>query len=222
MNSISHRLRDTGVNAAKFGGQVAVLGALAVGVVVAIVVLPFISAVALPIFALKTLPKAISYWFAYKATLVNGQREKYGRREGENYTRWNGKIHLMMPTRGSLIHEKMGSFLHGKANHTFIQKKEIAGNSPFKTADAIGWLEREKIRVKSREQLEVDLTWLRAACKGLIPVAGFFMASAEIFKNTGSSLGCRGCNSRVEESERLHWTQTQALDFHVHSLPLTA
>jgi len=215
MRSISHRLIDTGVHTVKILGLAATKGAIGLGLVTAVVLVPLISAIALPVLALKALPAALSYWEAYKATLVNDQRVKCGRREGEDYTRVDA--HVVAVNRQSIIHEEMGSFLHGQKNYTFIRTLS-SGTSTFQTTADKQWLQSEKLRVNSRAYLESDLKLLRASCKGLIPIAGVLLAGTEILGATGSSMRCRGCAQGMDDVENLHWSQHEALNFHIRSI----
>ena len=100
----------------------AAVTALAAGAVVVTAVAPFVSAVAVPVFAIKAYLHWNEHRPLYNRTLTNLTREKFGRIAGQDYTRWDGKAVDQMntkPTWAERMHEAIGSYIHGSQDSSF-------------------------------------------------------------------------------------------------------
>lgn len=193
------------------------LGLKATLVGVGFVVAPFVSLVAVPIFALLSIRQFVKHRSLYTQTLTDGSRAKFGRVEGQDYTRWDGKAIsrlTMNPTWQERMHELIGSYVHGQADDSFKREpSKQALDSPFKTQEDLNWLKREVTRRETKDGLDFALKMLRAFSKTLIPLVGVIWV---LFSETGmggaSQIGCRGC--MMANSEYTHWTWARAIKFH--------
>ncbi|MBA3957619.1 MAG: hypothetical protein H0X51_04385 [Parachlamydiaceae bacterium] len=186
--------------------------------VVGCVVTPFVAVVALPIFAIKACLDIRAYKPLYKQTLdSNGKRIRFGRVEGQDYTKWNGKCDnddkLPIGSHGTSWDEGL-SVTHGLRTYpTFTQE----GN-PFEGQDNIKWLENEKVRLEQKVRVDFSLKWLKASAKGLIPIIGFIWAAYEVNKvKQASRSGCNQCQYDGRR-EALHWSRKDAVRFHLEQL----
>ncbi len=195
----------------------------ATAAVVATAAAPFVSVVAVPIFAFK----ASLNWFAhrslYNRTLTNLNREKFGRVVGQDYTRWDGKAVNPVntnPTDVEKMHEAIGFYFHGAPDSTFSYKVDKeAADSPFRTQEDLDWLNREFTRKKKEDLLDSDLKMLRAFSKALIPVAGFiWVLFTELSLGGACQIGCTVCMRGEIDAEKTHWEWQEAINFHRNSL----
>lgn len=194
--------------------QAATVGRTIVGVtvfvasaVVVVAVAPFVSAVALPIFAIKALPKWIEHKELYAQTLYNGTRVKYGRVEGQDYTNWYGQAKAnVIPTDKDRLHELLNSYVHGKVEW-------VPNSTTFNTVDDILWLDKEVKRREVEDYLNEDLKMIRAFAKALIPIAGILWVFAtETGAGGASSVGCTVCMLGGDEDK--HWSWQEAISHH--------
>lgn len=195
---------------------------IAVGGSVAIVAAPVVSLVVAPIFALDTTHR----WYQVKSlhgrTLTNGLRAKFGRVEGQDYTRWDGKA-VPQITDSSLTienaHERMSVYPHGyvykvaKEFTPFMNNPEMqALDCPFETEEDLEWLEAEYNYLENNESLDSSAKITRAFSKTVFPVGGLvWWFLTELDRDGASELLCCGCGS---ESENQHWDWKEALTYH--------
>lgn len=180
------------------------------------VLAPIVSLVALPIFALKAIPNWIDHRNFYNRTLTNGRRAKFGRIEGQDYTRWNGKVIIQAKTEQDRKHELMGHYIHGKKH--FPSVEDVVIHSPFETTEDLNWLKKEIVRKKKQDLLESDLKMLRVFSKALIPIAGpIWVLFSEAMQLGGASqMVCGVC--MAGESMDTHWDWNEAINFHQKAL----
>lgn len=199
----------------------AALTVVGVGAVVVIAVAPLVSLVAIPIFSLK----ALSHWDEHKSlynqTLTNGSRAKFGRVEGQDYTRWDGKAITQIktnPTWQERMHELIGVYIHGQKEDFYENYCKGQADSPFQTLDDFNWLEREFTRREKKDLLDSDLKMLRAFSKALIPIVGvFWVIYSETSMSGASEVGCRVC-MMGRDSENTHWGWKRAILFHQETI----
>lgn len=195
---------------------------VAVGFVAVVVVTPIVSLVAVPIFAIKALPKWIEHRSLLNKTLTNLTREKFGRIAGQDYTRWDGKaVHLIKInlSQKDQMHELINSYVHGATNNSFNHNyNEEAPDCPFNTKEDVEWLNREFTRREKQDQLDSDLIMLRGFSKGLIPVLGIIWVLYSETNPGGSfEIGCRAC-AMGHDSKDTHWGWEKAINFQRTSL----
>jgi hypothetical protein len=198
----------------KAAGVMAIMGA---GTIVVMTVAPLVSLVAVPIFTIIALSQWVKHRSLYNRTLTNGIRSKFGRIEGQDYTRWDGKAVVQIktnPTWQEQMHELMNAYVHGKNHRNFeIDTKQVI-DYPFQTKEDLDWLNREFSRRKKKDLLDGDFKMLRAFSKALIPIAGvIWVLFSEIGAGGASSLGCSVCMLGAD-SEDKHWGWKEAIDFH--------
>lgn len=186
---------------------------------VGVAVTPVISLVAVPIFALKALPQWVEHRSLYNRTLTNGSRAKFGRVEGQDYTRWDGKPITQIntnPTWQERMHELIGAYVHGQEDSEFERDpSKQATNSPFHTQDDLNWLKREFTRREKKDSLDSDLKMLRAFSKALIPIAGvIWVLFSELSMGGACEMECRGCMMGGDT----HWGWKKAINFHQNIL----
>ncbi len=207
------------VDGLKLAGLGVVLG---VGAVVGVALAPMVSLVAVPIFALKALPKWIEHGTLYNRTLTDGRRAKYGRIEGQDYTRWDGKAVSQVksnPTPQDRMHELINKYVHGqKKSPCKLTVSQQALDCPFKTGNDLTWLKSEFTRREIKDLLDSDLKMLRAFSKALIPLAGvFWVLYSETGMGGASQIGCSVCMTGGKASES-HWGWQKAINFHKQAL----
>jgi hypothetical protein len=181
-----------------------------------------VSVIAVPLFALKALPQWIEHRSLYARTLTNGSRAKFGRVEGQDYTRWDGKTVTQNKkdlTQKEKMHESIGSYVHGNRSYSFLKdSSKQATDNPFHSQDDLNWLNLEFTRREKKDLLDRDLKILRAFCKAVIPVFGMIWV---IFSETNiggaSEFGCRVCRMSGD-SEDLHWDWKEAVEFHQNTI----
>lgn len=189
-----------------------------VGAVVVVAVAPVVSLVAVPIFALKALPKWVEHRSLYNRTLTGGSRAKFGRIEGQDYTRWDGKAVTQIktnPTWQERMHELIDAYVHGQNDDSFEEdSRKQAVDSPFQTQEDLDWLKREFSRREKKDLLDSDLKMLRAFSKAIIPIVGVIWALlSETGMGGACEMGCRVC--RMGDSlEDTHWGWREAIKFH--------
>lgn len=190
-----------------------------VGAVVVVAVAPVVSLVAVPIFALKSLHQWVEHRSLYNRTLTDGSRAKFGRVEGQDYTRWDGKAVTQIktnPTWQERMYELIDEYVHGQKDHSFknVSSKQAVDN-PFQTQDDLSWLKREFSRREKKDLLNSDLKMLRAFFKALIPIVGVIWV---FFSETGmggaSEMGCRVCRLGMMGGKDTHWGWRGAIKFH--------
>lgn len=191
---------------------------IATGVVIGMAVAPLVSLVAVPLFALKALPRWIEHRSLYNRTLTHGSRAKFGRIEGQDYTRWDGKAMAQMntpPTWQERMHELIGEDIHGQKDVSFeTDPNKQAADNPFQTQDDLDWLKREFIRREKKDLLDSDLKMVRAFSKALIPIAGvIWVLSSELRVGGACQLECPVC-ATGDSSEDTHWEWERAIRFH--------
>ncbi len=193
--------------AVTIGGKVLGMTAVVVGAVVVAAVAPFVSAVALPIFAIKALPKWIEHKELYAQTLYDGTRVKYGRVEGQDYTNWYGQAKAnVVPTDKDRLHELLNSYVHRKV-------EGIPNSTTFNTVDDIVWLDKEVKRREVEDSLNEDLKMIRAFAKALIPIAGIlWVLATETGAGGASTMGCTVCMQGGDEDK--HWSWQEAINYH--------
>lgn len=190
---------------------------LAVSALVVTAVAPVVSLIAVPIFAIKALPKWIEHRSLYNKTLTNLSREKYGRVAGQDYTRWDGKAVDQVRTTADEMHELMGEHVHGAKDDSFWR---LLGQEdcPFKTEEDAEWLKHEFSRREKKDLLDSDLRMLRAFLKALLPILGLIWVLLTETGPTGAStIGCRVC-MMGGDSENTHWNWRNAIQFHQNNL----
>lgn len=190
------------------------VGIFAVGGVVA----PLVSLVALPIFALKALPVWIKSRSLYKQTLTDGVRAKFGRVEGQDYTRWNGKsldaeaMDANQRAHGGPNHEY---YLHGRVDKNFKKSKE-AIITPFSTKEDLEWLTIELERRKAIDWiLPYRLNEVSLLAKMLVPLIGLSWAIAT--DGIPSSFSCEVLKTCRQDHITKHWNWHDAINFHIEN-----
>lgn len=198
-----------------------VCSVIAVGAVVATILAPVVSLVAVPIFALKALPQWIEHRSLYNRTLTDGTRAKFGRIEGQDYTRWDGKAitqEKTNPTWQERMHELMDAYVHGQKDASFSYHFEQAEDCPLQTKEDLNWLKREFTRREKKDRLDSDLKMLRAFSKALILIAGvIWVLFSETAIGGASQMGCPVC-MLGGDSEDTHWNWKEAILFHKKAL----
>lgn len=183
---------------------------------VAVAIAPVVSLVAIPIFAFKALPQWFEHRALYNRTLTNGSRAKFGRIEGQDYTRWDGKAIssvLTKPTWQERVHEQLGLYFHGQEDDSFRKNEQITDN-PFQSKDDLDWLNKEFIRREKKDLLDSDLRMIRAFAKALIPIVGFiWVLFTELSTGGASNLTCTVCEKGWNTSDK-HWEWRKAIKFH--------
>ncbi len=186
-------------------------------IIVSIIATPLVlavSIVALPIFGMKALYDYAQHRSLYNKTLSNeGTRVKFGRIQGQDYTRRNG---LELPQeninpdqiKSKRFHELMDEYPHGLNEEE--ERYEGYVDSPFKTEEDLAWLEIEQVRNERRLSLGFDVRMLRAFAKGLIPLIGmYWIAKAERDFHIAS---------KMVGDEKHWWSSSAALSFHQEKL----
>lgn len=189
-------------------------------VVTAMVIAPFVSLVAVPIFALKALMGGIRHRSLYQRTLTNGSRARLGRVEGQDYTRWNGQA--IQPKTAPLteqerMHALMNKYTHGQSDFAFKHNpvRWRAADNSFKSLADYYWLDREFVRREKEDLWKVDLKMLRAFAKALIPILGvIWVLATELQLGGASELGCRVCRMGGSKAKNKHWGWKSAIKFH--------
>lgn len=193
---------------------------------------PLVAIVALPIFALKAIPKWLDHRAFYNQTLTDGKRVKHGRIEGQDYTRWDGKPFITKdgPTRQERLHEAMGEYIHGRDDSNksssstsryksplpFPMKKRETG---FKTQKDLEWLDKEFVRREKKDLLDADLKMVRAFAKALIPFIGVWLViGSETGVGGASEFGCRACRMDGDDGQEAHWGWKTAIRHHQTAL----
>jgi hypothetical protein len=189
--------------------QIVVLSAFGCAI---IILAPFVSAVALPIFGIKALFDRYNHSKLYGRTLTNNARQEFGRIQGQDYTQWNGKAgkHLKAQlTEKDCEYELIGYHRHGLSDWGSSKHlpPESPVNSPFTTAEDLAWLNKEFKRREAKDALNFDLSMLRMFSKALIPLVGWFWALSE---KDDPWVGKDGIGT--------HWKWQQAIDFHRKNL----
>ncbi len=187
-----------------------------VGGAAAIVVAPIVSLVAIPFFALKALPQWMNHRERYNRTLMTDEftRAEFGRIEGQDYTRWDGKkVELKESISADQFHKERGLYLHGsKGNDFMIHPEKVV--TAFNKNEDYAWLHLEGRRRDAEDLLNSDLDMLRIFAKALIPFVGVFWAlGSERLFGGASSMECAGCMG--EDSEGKHWSWKEAISFHL-------
>lgn len=182
-------------------------------VVLAAIVTPIVSAIALPIFILKAIPHWITHNALYKETLYDGSRVKYGRIPGQDYTQWDGRATNREQTPQDLQHAQIGMYVHGK--NTPPREADITFSLyPFRTRDDVAWLGRELSWRKQKDLLDFDVKMIRAFSKGIIPIIGLiWILATETGTGGASEIGCRVCQIG-DDIEYRHWSLNEAITFH--------
>lgn len=201
---------------------IATVTALTAAAVVVTVVAPFVSAVAVPIFATKAFLHWNEHRSLYNRTLTNLTREKFGRIPGQDYMRWDGKAinqANINPTLTEKMHEAIGSYIHGSPDNSFTyNRSKEATDSPFRTQEDLEWLKREFTRKEKEDLLDSDLKMLRAFSKALIPIIGvIWILFTELSIGGASQIGCSVC-MMGGDVENTHWGWREAIEFHRQSL----
>ncbi len=212
MNAIEKRAK----NALQFTAAVA-------GAVVVVALAPLVSLVALPIFAAKAAWHWREHASLYSQTLNHkGAREQFGRVEGQDYTRWDGKATSLAQINLNNIekrHEALGLYVHGAKTtprQNYFSKEDVPA-SPFTTEEDLRWLNREFARKEKQDLLDSDLRIVRAIAKGLIPLIGvIWILATELDFGGASEMGCRVCMMGGDEDT--HWSWRDALVFHKGNL----
>ena len=188
---------------------------------VVIAVAPLVSAVAVPVFAIKSLLRWNEHRSLYDRTLTNLTREKFGRVAGQNYMRWDGKAIDPVnanPSEAEKMHEAIGSYVHGYKDRSFKDPIREKADSPFQTKEDLEWLNREWVRKEKEDLLDGDLKMLRAFSKALIPLIGvIWVLFTELSIGGASEIGCRVC-MMGDEVEDTHWGWKEAITFHRNHL----
>jgi hypothetical protein len=198
--------------------RIGLVTTLVVATAVAGALSPLVSVVALPIFAVKAIPKWIEHRSFYNKTLTDGSREKYGRVSGQDYTRWDGKKVVQVEVdakaaRRARMHEAIDKHIHGKEYFFYNHVNERAVDSPFQTQEDLDWLNKEYTRKEKKDLLDTDLKMLRAFAKAIIPFIGVWWVLGSEFKPGGASeFGCRVCS--MGGNEDAHWGSYQAISYH--------
>lgn len=202
--------------------------AVSTAALVAIVVAPLFSTLAMSYFACKTLYKWVEYRPFYNDTLTNGSREKFGRVIGQDYTRWDGKAvsQVKSLTLDQKQHELADAYVHGAKDRFFMKNydKEALDNS-FSTNEDLLWLNQEFTRREKKELLDKDLRMLRAFSKALVPLIGpFWVLGTEMSFGGAFQIGCSVCmmGQRALKdpswSRKAHWGWKQAITFHRNNI----
>lgn len=177
---------------------------------------PLVSLVALPIFALKALLNWGAHMYLYRQTLTNGTRAKFGRIEGQDYTRWDGKVVIQVkinPTAQERMHELMKKYFHGQNNRLFRKAGNQPPNCPFQTQEDLNWLKKEFVRREREDLLDDNLKMLRAFSKALIPILGvIWVLNTETQIGGASVMGCTVCMNK--SAGDTHWGWERAIKFH--------
>lgn len=217
-NEENRQLKKTeNADCLKTAQKIAVIG---ITTAFTIVVAPIVSLVAIPIFACKSLIQWLEYKPLFNRTLFNGSRAIFGRVEGQDYTRWDGRVTSLIetdPKQQKRIHliNSIGVYIHCKGNQNLH-----AIDSPFQTQEDLNWLDQEFSQRKKQELLDSDLRMLRAFCKALIPIVGVFWAFfTETNIGGGFEIGCRRCTlaffMREEHNDdKSYWEWRKAIDHH--------
>lgn len=177
---------------------------MAVVYTVGIALVPAVSIVALPIFAIKAIPTWLKHRTLYAKTLTNGTRARFGRINGQDYTRTNGRVTQQdnsQLTEGDRFHLSMGKFPCGKPDEP--------GRTPsFNTNEDYNWLQREFDRLPQEKLLVQDLTIVLAFACGLVPLIGPLLllgvlspSDSEVCMDPGDG--------------KPHWSKKRAVEFHL-------
>lgn len=193
-------------------------GFVAVCLVVAPVVVPAVSLVALPIFAFKSTKQWLEHRSLYNQTLDSrGFRVRFGRVEGQDYTRWDGKMSDQVRDSNeleqALLHDLLNKYAHGGEIGFRTDQTKWPPDSAFATQKDLDWLAIEIVRKEKEELLDSDLKMLRLFAKLLIPVVGIFWA-------LNSERRCciiprpipKGRNR--DKRQDTHWEAREAIRFH--------
>lgn len=176
---------------------------------VCIALVPAVSIVALPIFAIKAIPTWLKHRTFYAKTLTNGTRAPFGRIAGQDYTRRNGRVTQQdntQLTEGDRIHLKMGKFLCGGP--------DAPGKIPsFNTNEDYDWLQKEYDRLPQEKLLDRDLKIVQAFACGLVPVIGPLLLLGTLMSPGGPSQACPGCMD--VGNAKPHWSKRRAVEFHL-------
>lgn len=195
----------------------AICTVVGLGVLIVVTAAPVVSLIAMPIFALKAIPHWIEHRSLYNRTLTHGSRVKFGRVEGQDYTRWDGKAVTQIktnPTWQDRMHELIDEYVHGQKDYSFRDSSKQGVDSTFQTQDDLDWLKQEFTRREEKDLLDSDLKMLRAFSKALIPIVGlYWVLSSEIGMGGACEIGCRVC-MMGGDSEDTHWGWRQAIEFH--------
>lgn len=200
-----------------WGGIITVIG----------VATPLVSLVAIPIFAIKSIPKFIDHKKLYNKTLTNGTRAKFGRVEGQDYTRWDGKKTFTKKNDFEKEHERINIYFHGGTKNYY--NNELPQDYPFKTIEDLNWLKREFKRREKKDLLDDNLTTIKAFSWALIPLVGIFVAIVVKLNECRISdcNVCKSCCMAYEEEpleekkpkeEIPHWKWHQAIKFHIKTV----
>lgn len=171
---------------------------------------PVIGLVALPIFAGKIIYYGIKYLYLSGRTITN--QTKFGRIQGQDYTKWNGKQIQNLnnnQTKNELIQNQVGNYLSGKDGMSFIEaltEKNLPIETAFTNKKDLQWLDKEFERRKVKDLLDASLTTLQISCKALIPIIGIFWILKTMKLNV--NLDCK----------HKYWHWTSAIDFHRKNL----
>lgn len=186
------------------------------GALVVTAVAPVVSAVALPIFALKAIPTWINYKIKYNRTLTNGQRERYGRVPGQDYTRWDGRAvegKSRELTKAEKSHEKLNAYIHGRENLDFKNNLSPWVRSSFNTSEDVQWLDNEIDLRKAKVKLDADIRMIQIFAVSLVPIIGWMYAFVLATSVGGpSSMGCSVC--LLDGKEDKHWGWGESLSYH--------
>ncbi|MGL5264230.1 MAG: hypothetical protein ACRDAI_06645 [Candidatus Rhabdochlamydia sp.] len=195
---------------------------LFIAALIATVVAPLLSVVAIPYFSIKSLCKWIEYRPLYNNTLTNGSREKFGRIAGQDYTRWDGKaVRQESLTLEQQQHELADAYIHGAEDPSFMKNRDKVFDNPFSAKEDYLWLNREFTRREKKEPLDNDVRMLRAFSKALIPLVGWpWVLMTETSFGGASQIGCDVCMKgqlALKDrawSKEAHWGWRKAITFH--------
>lgn len=178
---------------------------------------PLISLVALPILAVKTAKDYAEHKSLYKKTLTNQTRAPFGRVEGQDYTRWDGKeIKVLSDDQmKKKLHKELRYFSHGCVENGITRKQRYEHDAspadcPFKTKEDLEWLKIELARVKKEKDFKWDKDYLCLFSEMLIPLVGVFLAYRTF----------RTLNNISKSAGEWKWEQVQAINYHIEALQL--
>jgi hypothetical protein len=161
------KIQDVPHMALEFGKAVVGCGMVLVGGAAAVVLVPIVSLVALPILGIKAAILKSECTLLYNKTITDLTRQPFGRIAGQDYTRWDGK------TVNLLTQEQNAKqvYCHGCAEDISTLTTEASDN-PFKTEEDAQWLRLEYARREKLDTLMKEIDWIKIVAKCIIPVVG--------------------------------------------------
>jgi hypothetical protein len=201
--SIGSRIAQAG-RTVMWGGGLFVAGCAGV------VVTPLLSVVMLPISTVGAALLSLQHRNLYNKTLTNLTREPFGRIQGQDYTRWDGRAEPRFVSKEEHAHAQKGIYVHGVSGNKF----KPSADSPFRTQDDLDWLNREFDRRIAKER--VDDCWASAglSLRGLIPVIGFiWLCKITVRLSMAGSTPCSTCYLKGTLNLD-HWKWSHAINFH--------